>query len=387
MENHDISTLLGPLYPEALSMGDPFLKHMLKRQIAPLALGSSIAILFTILRMAAAWGSGFLMTSGRTIGFFEDPGMYINLIAGIAVWTYFFWMPRGITQAFQGLIKNGAIGPSLSITMEARGESYSMATFLAEMQEAFGRWIWFACALVLAIAGTLVFLLPNYLKRMQIQDSWSMANPFNLTLSILWAVTGLYAALLLLFLIVASIYWLRRLFADFAVKVRPLHPDKAGGLSPLGKFSLNISYLITILGFILAAIPMARYYLANGTFGFNWTTDVILGLGIYIIAAPFAFFAPLSVAHAAMKSTKQNLLLQISQRFETEYSVVQKSLQGDVIELETNMMNLKGLHSLHELTNKFPVWPFNIENILRFITSFVSPILVVLVSTVIRNLI
>lgn len=64
-----------------------------------------------------------------------------------------------------------------------------------------------------------------------------------------------------------------------------------------------------------------------------------------------------------------------------------KNPQGDGIELETNMMNLKGLHSLYELTSKFPVWPFNIENILRFITSFVSPILVVLVSTVIRNLI
>jgi hypothetical protein len=295
-------------------------------------------------------------------------------------------MPHGITKALNGLFENKAIGTSYSPTKVERGENYNLASFLSDLQFSFSRRIWSITALVLTTAGTLIFLLPRYLNRMQAQDSWSMVDPLNLVLSILWAITGLYAALLLLFFIVLSIFWLRRLFTDFTVEVRLLHPDNAGGLSSLGKFSLKMSYIITILGFILATIPMSRYYLANGSFGFSWTGDVILVLGIYIIAAPLAFFAPLSVAHTAMKSTKQRLLLEISQRFESEYAAIQKSIHRDAIKLEESMVNLRELHSLHELTNKFPVWPFNIENILRFITSFVSPILLVIISTIIRNL-
>jgi hypothetical protein len=375
-----------PLNPKNLTMGDPFLKRMLNIHVSPILFGTSIAILFTIIRMIAAWWSSNLRTSGMTIGFFEDPGMYINLLAGFLVWTYYFWMPRGISQTFHDLLANKAIGRARSLAKEERGKSYSIDSFLLRLQTSFSKWVWSASAIFLSVLGTLFFLLPRYLDRLQTQDSWSMANPLNLALSVLWAIAGLYAALLILLFILLSIYWLRRLFTDFAIEVRPLHPDQAGGLSALGKFSLNLSYVITVLGFILATIPISRHYLANGTFGFSWTGDVILGLGIYIIAAPFAFFAPLSVAHTAMKGTKQKLLLEISRRFEDEYAAIQESIQGDMTKLEENMGNLRELHSLHELTCKFPVWPFNIENILRFITSFVSPILLVVFSSIIRSL-
>jgi hypothetical protein len=375
------------LKTEDFAMGDPFLKRMLKLNASPVILGSTIAILLTAIRMIAAWGSGTLTTMGNTIGFFDAPGMYINLIAGVVVWTYYIWVPQGITNVFLGLLERQVVGISQPSTKVRRSEDYAQSSFLRELQHSFNRRIGAVTALILSTGGTLIFLLPKYLHRMQIQDSWSMANPWNLVLSVLWAITGLYAALLVLFFIVLSIIWLRRLFTDFKVEVRPLHPDHAGGLSPLGKFSLNLSYIITLLGFILATIPISRYYLANGTFGFSWTSDVILGLGIYILAAPFAFFAPLSVAHAAMKGTKERLLLEISQRFEKEYAAIQESIQGDIKEVNTNMENLRGLYSLYELTSEFPVWPFNIENILRFITSFVSPILLVILSTIIRSLI
>jgi hypothetical protein len=385
MENECSNTIKTGLNSEILAKGDPLLRQILKINASPILLGTSIAIILTTIRMIAAWCGGYLETTEMTIGFFEDPGMYVNFIAGTAVWTYYLWMPRGVTNAFNGLIENKAIGIPHSTTMDKRGEGYSLSSFLNEMQLCFGKWIWSLTAFILSVGGTSLFLLPRYLYRMQIQDSWSMATPLNLALSTLWAITGLYAAFLVLFFILVSISWLRRLFTEFTLEVRPLHPDHAGGLSPLGKFSLNLSYIITILGFILATIPISRYYLATGSFGFSWTMDVILGLGIYIIAAPFAFFAPLSVAHGAMKNTKRELLLQISQRFEREYVSIQKSLEGTGALLEENISNLNGLNSLYLLTSKFPVWPFNVENIVRFFTSFISPILLVIISTLIRK--
>jgi len=120
--------------------------------------------------------------------------------------------------------------------------------------------------------------------------------------------------------------------------------------------------------------PVTRHYLTYGTFRFGWTSDIIVGLGIYVIAAPIVFFAPLSVTHNAMRNAKSQLLLQIAQRFETEYINIQNALEDDISDLENSLKMLKELQSLHEMTSEFPVWPFNLENIVRFVTSLVSPI-------------
>jgi len=75
-----------------------------------------------------------------------------------------------------------------------------------------------------------------------------------------------------------------------------------------------------------------------------------------------------------MRNAKSQLLLQIAQRFETEYINIQNALDDDISDLENSLKMLKELQSLHEMTSEFPVWPFNLENIVRFVTSLVSPI-------------
>ena len=143
---------------------------------------------------------------------------------------------------------------------------------------------------------------------------------------------------------------------------------------PLGKFSLALSYVVTLTGLVLVATPVTRHYLAHGTFQFRWTTDIVVGLCIYVVAAPIVFFAPLSVTHSAMETAKAQLLLQIARRFETEYLSIQSALDDDISDLENSLKILKELQALHEMTSDFPVWPFNPENTVRFATSLVSPI-------------
>ena len=75
-----------------------------------------------------------------------------------------------------------------------------------------------------------------------------------------------------------------------------------------------------------------------------------------------------------MKNAKGQLLLQIAQRFEAEYINVQSALDDDISGLESSLKILRELQSLHEVTSEFPVWPFNLENIVRFATSLMSPI-------------
>ena len=206
------------------------------------------------------------------------------------------------------------------------------------------------------------------------QDSWSMADPLNLTLSLLWALVNLYGVVHAFTHCVLGIYWLRSLFVTFTVYVRPLHPDRAGGLSPIGKFSLALSYAVTLVGLLVVTTPITRNYLAYGRFRFRWTNDTLVALGAYVIAAPIVFFAPLSATHRAMKNAKRQLLLQIAQRFETEYINIQNALDDDISGLESSLKALRELHLLHEMTSEFPVWPANLDSIARFAASLVSPI-------------
>jgi hypothetical protein len=295
------SSDLPELKPEMITKGDPLLKLLTRIKTSPILIGVAYSAIFNLLRMSAAWRAGHLRAVGTVTGFLEDPGMYINLIAGAVIWTYYTWMPRGIVTVLNRLLTNKVIGPPSPTTYIKRGKEYSYASFTAEMQTLFGRWWWSAVSLAVAASATFLLLLPGYLARMNRQDSWSMADPLNLTLSLLWALINIYSVVLFFTHCALSIYWFRRLFTNFTVYVRPLHPDRAGGLSPLGNFSLALSYIVTFIGFMLVTTPITRHYLAHGTFRFRWTNDILVGLGIYVMVAPIVFFAPLSVTHGAMK--------------------------------------------------------------------------------------
>jgi hypothetical protein len=217
--------------------------------------------------------------------------------------------------------------------------------------------------------------------------SWT-ADKLSLGLSLLWIALGLYCVLLLLIYSVLSIFWLSRLFNSFAIRVRPLYPDRAGGLSPLGNFALKLSYIIAFTGIMLVVTPITRNYVAVGTLQFRWTPEILVGLGIYLVAAPIVFFGPLSVAHKVMEDRKDQLLEQIARRFDTVWTSVQNGLSVgvDISGLDSSLKALTELEALYETANKFPVWPFNVSNLARFGTSYVSPLVVAAVSTLLTRL-
>lgn len=89
-----------------------------------------------------------------------------------------------------------------------------------------------------------------------------------------------------------------------------------------------------------------------------------------------------------MKDAKDQLLLQISRRFQQEYGRVWRALDDDrpdptglrlnSADFGDSLQVLVELQSLHVTTSKFPVWPFNASNLARFGTSFLSPVVLAL---------
>ena len=361
------------LRAETIAWGDPFLRRLCRTDVSPLLLGIAYTVLFNVLRGFSAWSAGYLFTSGTVTGFFNDPSVYTNFVMGLAIFTYYAWIPRSIVAVFEGLEESAVIGEA----RPAQGKKAKYADYPAlvrDMVSRFGRWWWPAISFAVSTTVTLAMVLPQYLELGQ--SAWWTAATFPLIVCLGWFLIGFYCVLLVLFYSVLSIFWLKELFGNFAINIRPLYPDRAGGLASLGGFTLKLSYMIALIGMILVVTPVTRNYVAVGTVQFRWTPELLAGLVVYAIAAPIVFFAPLSVAHNAMRKAKHQLLLYIAQRFDAEYGDIHTVLEDDLDKLEHRSKVLAELENLHKMTSTFPVWPFNVENITRFGTAYVLPLLV-----------
>jgi len=153
------------------------------------------------------------------------------------------------------------------------------------------------------------------------------------------------------------------------VNVNPMHPDRAGGLLPLGQYALRSTYVIA-LGGMVAALAEYSLYTRGLLFTFHYFHIVIL---LYVIVAPLSFFAPLGTARNAMLNAKNQLLLKISKQFNADFSEAYQELEGSAEELKATIDKVEQLQRIQVLTISFPVWPFDIATLRRFSLTVSSP--------------
>src|SRR5258707_9910167 len=85
----------------------------------------------------------------------------------------------------------------------------------------------------------------------------------------------------------------------------PFHPDKCGGLRPIGRFGLRNQYMLTILGanvFFLVMVTVRYLSIPSSLFGLvAWATLS------YLLLGPIVFMGPLLSFRSAMIRTKDEL--------------------------------------------------------------------------------
>ncbi|MBU7025937.1 MAG: hypothetical protein HXS48_03270 [Theionarchaea archaeon] len=82
---------------------------------------------------------------------------------------------------------------------------------------------------------------------------------------------------------VVLILFLRKLHNTFDFQVRPLHPDRCGGLKPVGDFCITLDYTL----FIFFIVVVTFYRLPHGE-GLN--LSLYFGFPLYIFLPCFSFF-------------------------------------------------------------------------------------------------
>jgi hypothetical protein len=352
--------------------GDPF-TYLLKGKLKFNNWVSTILLTIILdapLLIGIAMSNSFLSTPGR-IGLLSDYNMLFFQFTSVPATIYFFlWLSDGIFEVISGLKKNKA----LVATDEKVNE------FINKFGKIYSNWLLVICSTLLIVVFEIFFAIPEHRTFL----TWETSSHFVFGYTVFYWSFIFIMGLLLILRGFISLLFFNRLFKNFRIAVKVLHPDGSGGLSPLGTFSTRIGYLIGIYGIISVTTVLYQSYITTGTAsGPLLTTDLLFLLIIYLVLAPVAFFAPIGAARSAMKTAKDEFILLISDQFEVETANIRKLISAETETLGKGLKKLGQLQALRKIVSSFPVWPFNVENLIRFFSAISSPFILAAISLII----
>jgi len=287
--------------------------------------------------------------------------IFAFLVTAPVIWLFYTWQPRGISEAFHQLYKNGVIG-------QPRDTQVQIGFILRDFWDK--RWFWLS--LVIVIVGLFLWLYGVFYLYNPFSFGenmyWWMINPFYF-----WAIwiplvfINLYMMVWVIFRQIAVTIAFTYVFRVFRVEPRLLHPDQCNGLAPVGDYAIRSASIAIFFGFWI--FMFTTYPMLFGQ-PINLKIDTILLFAIYVIAVPSLLLPPVMEAHKAMVEAKNDLLKDLAEQIrgllmETnpERVLISKDL---LLELERR----------YELVRKeYRTWPFRPLSIKGFGVSAIMPIL------------
>ena len=337
-------------------------------------------LFFNAVLLITAIHDNIVFSTGNRVGLLNDFGWWVISALGFNATFYtFLWLPDGIKKTISGLVQNKVIG--LPSSHKDQDGKETLDIYIQMFFRSYSNRLWYIIPSVIAIP-----LVDSLIQSHQNFVIWETASNFSFGFTIFLYVFFFFLFVTLLTRVIIVMVWLNKLFKDFNVDVRVLHPDKAGGLAPLSSFGMAIVYMIVII-----AISNVFGDISEATITSKAYIDVVkqpFVFSIYIaycVFASLAFFTPLSVAHTSMKKAKNHFITEISDQFEVELANIQTLLAGDKAKLKNSLSKLEELQKLYAVASKFPVWPFNVGNLAGFFGAIVSPFLISLISILIEQ--
>ncbi|MBP8130346.1 MAG: hypothetical protein KA184_12275 [Candidatus Hydrogenedentes bacterium] len=188
-------------------------------------------------------------------------------------------------------------------------------------------------------------------------------------------ITGVYGRLIVIlnfFMIALVLYkcavttWFLNHLFSLDIIIQPMHPDRSGGLKPIGDLAVTMTY------FILLLIVYVSMLVVFDRFAVRKKGFILIFIFLYL-AAPVLLFLPLSGAHGKMVEAKSREMQFIDELYQREYSNFKACAQdNELAALEaTNLLNIGQLYAKAQ---ELPEWPFDIGSMLRMFSVFVLPV-------------
>jgi hypothetical protein len=354
---------------------DPLARFVIDRlDWTPLQFGIAILIANIALHVSTAWYFEAFVTKSGPPGLLQDPAaLFIGYVMQPLINGFYIWTIKVIEPLFRKLRESTVFTDESSFNKEVQDLQLRLRSKVA-----LGASVSVAAIVTLLLIGTFLDWYPwargvGYLNHSTILP-W-LAAP-------VWFLTT-YTFSFSLFNIAVTIAALRRLFKDQSIQISPWHPDKCGGLKSISQYSLTLGYPIAVIGAMFSIVTIVEMQAGVFTTSYlNWIAIVS-----YIILAPVVFFLPLKTPHEAMREAKESSLMFLAKQFDDEYSMI--SGDEDGIELEAKVKKIEQLRRLYEITEEFPIWPFDVTNLRRFFAvtgAAIIPALISLALDLVRSL-
>jgi hypothetical protein len=183
-----------------------------------------------------------------------------------------------------------------------------------------------------------------------------------------------------LFYTVITVYVVRSLaiallLREIVVKAKfhmlPLHPDKAGGLRPVGQLGLRNQYALTLFGLNVALLLLVNQFLNKNDFLIGLTIAAIVA---YLVIGPFVFVAALLPFRNAMQDNKARLMKAVALRTRRELDrLARQPIEEPITKDDEELIDR--LRKIGAVIDEFPVWPFDAVTLRKFLTAYFIPIL------------
>jgi hypothetical protein len=166
--------------------------------------------------------------------------------------------------------------------------------------------------------------------------------------------------------------------------IQPLHPDRCGGLSPLGKLSMKPALGVCMFGLVAVISIIVNVKPPNNMSIFH-PLNLLLITG-YLVGASIAFLPPFFATHHAMKKSKYEAIQVISKNYQRVNDKIMEELKANKHVDSKNVDELDSIKMLNDIAIHMPVYPFNFQIASSFFGAILTPLLPVFIE-IIRNII
>lgn len=246
--------------------------------------------------------------------------------------------------------------------------------FLKDMTRKIDRKIW-------SIFGVLTVIL-FYIYRIGGYDSRKRAIGLEVAALIVYGL-AYYCFLPTLIKLWLALFSTNRLFNSFHLRVNPLHPDNAGGLSPVGRLFSNYVLIFVAFGLIVAMGIVSSFIRADGNI-FRRTETWLLLVGY--MSFPLLMWGWLWTPHKAMRDARDRKLLIIAEEF-LEATPDKSAVAPANPATKKTTERLSELKQQYELLREsYPTWPIRFRQVNRLVALASAPLITTALPTIINFL-
>lgn len=208
----------------------------------------------------------------------------------------------------------------------------------------------FVCIFLLGVA-----VIPHILGDLLNNKDWLI-----ISFAIFLLFFGLYIHIggMILYRMYVTAKYVSKISQEFDLRIQILHPDKCGGLKPIGDLCLSNSFILIVMG-IYFAIAIAIYQDREFLFAY------VFGLLIVIVFSMLSFIWPAYSVHKIMLKEKIKKLEILDRVVSDQIPVINKPVKMELSEIK----EYEVLQDQYRKVEEFGTWPFDTSILRKFIAS------------------